>query len=69
MQLLAAKYLAPCCCICDSLILFNLICNMFLKKSRGWGGGVCRQNIWYRDSIKFEMQHDDHVLKKWNFDL
>ena len=37
------------------------------------GGGVCGQGIFYhvaafRDSLKFEIQHD-HVLKKLNFDL
>ena len=38
----------------------------------GWGEGVCGQNICYpvatfRDSNKFDMQHD-HVLKNLNFD-
>ena len=43
------------------------------RRGGGGGGGLCEQNICYhvatfRDSHKFDMQHD-HVLKKLNFDL
>ena len=72
-----------CYTVAAFVIPFNLVCNMtmfwkkiiltFRRRPQGRGGGVCRQTICYhfatfRDSNKFDMQHD-HVLKKMNFDL
>ena len=51
---LLAKYFLPCCCICDSSLIWYVTgpCSEQVEfwpiDPKGWvGGGVCRQNICY----------------------
>ena len=51
---LLAKYFLPCCCICDSSLIWYATgpCSEQVEfwplDPKGWvGGGVCRQNICY----------------------